>query len=369
MARVLMIAATSSMDYDDRIRKECASIQRLGHAETVIFASEEKKAILSVPGAKLINPNFRIPNRPNILIKLFKSTELNVRLRKQINYGEFDTVWFHDPIQVLTILTLKKRTGQRWIWDMHELPPEVFFKNKWLKKLMLKAAKRCDEIIVANKERGHYMQENNMLNNFRVLHNYPDRHTQQPSDDHNDPEFEAFIKGHSYAYCQSATHPLRNFPTIARACIAARQRLVVPGEKNEIYEQLKNEIPEFDRYIKVLGKKPGFSLGYYLKRADFSIVIYSRHPMNNYLCAPNRLYHSLTLSVPVITGANPTMAEIIDANQCGIVLNSFGDDEHDLQQAIHKMNKNNAYYRQNTQQISSNYWWDIQDDVLDEVLE
>jgi small-conductance mechanosensitive channel len=113
---------------------------------------------------------------------------------------------------------------------------------------------------------------------------------------------------------------------------------VVIGEKNSTYYCAKKTIDKFEDYILVLGKKPSNKLDYYISRAKFSFVFYSGEYMNNYLCAPNRLYNSLKFGVPVIAGENPTMKNIIKQHKCGIVINSFGESSLEIGESIKTMN-------------------------------
>jgi len=90
--------------------------------------------------------------------------------------------------------------------------------------------------------------------------------------------------------------------------------------------------------------------------------------MNNYLCAPNRMYLSINLGVPVIVGANPTMKNIADKFECGVALEDFGESAEGIEKAIDEMNQNYQGYRNATKEISKFFNWNDQDNVIESVL-
>lgn len=366
--KILMIIFTSSLDYDERIKKEVASLGKLGVSDITILASEEKPSKNPIGRATIINPRFFIPNREWTAVKLLKIAELFLRIIFQFPYKNFDRIWLHDPIMVFLIPFLKKRTRTPVIWDLHELPPPAFFDKPILKKYFRRSADLADVIITANQERGDLMMREKLIPAFQVLENFPLLHENQPVASYHDPEFERFIDRRPFAYCQSATHPMRNFKALAKACVEEKQCLVVPGDKNEEYRKARNEIKDFDSYVLVLGKKPSIYLNYYLSKSRFSFVFYTDKNMNNYLCAPNRLYHSLKLGIPVLAGANPPLTRIVDKYNCGVTISGFGEESSEIVHGIREMNGSYEKFKKNAESISGKFDWDTQDPVLEEIV-
>lgn len=366
--KILMIIFTSSLDYDERIKKEVASLGNLNVTDISIFASEENPSRIPPGPIKIINPRFFIPNRESIVVKLLKITELFLRLITTVSYKNFDRIWLHDPIMVFILPFLKKRTQTPIIWDLHELPPDAFFKNRLLKRYFRRSAAVADVIITANLERGEFMMRENLITSFEVLENFPLNRYEKTDPSYKDQEFEDFIRERPYAYCQSATHPMRNFEALAKACVQKKQCLVVPGDRNEEYYRVRNTIPNFDDYILVLGKKPSDRLDYYLSRARFSMIFYTDQNKNNYYCAPNRLYHSLKLGIPVVVGANPPLARIIEEFKCGVMLNSYGENTSDIVDAIGEIDHNYEVYKRNAEKISGRFDWRTQEELIKKIV-
>ncbi len=363
-----MIIFTSSLDYDERIRKEVLSIGNLSSTDVTIFASEELPSKNPVGNATVVNPPFLIPNREWIPIKLLKITELFLRLIFRFSFKNYDRIWLHDPIMVFLIPFLKKRTKAPLIWDLHELPPPAFFNRPLLRKYFRRSADLASVIITANQERGNYMVRHDLISDFRVLENFPMLGDRSQDTAYRDTEFEQFVDGRPFAYCQSATHPMRNFMALAKACVEEKQCLVVPGEKNDEYRNARKAIDDFDNYILVLGKKPSMHLNYYLSKARYSFVFYTNKNMNNYLCAPNRLYHSLKLGIPVLVGGNPPLARIVDTYHCGVKLPGFGENSAEIADGIRKMKNHYDDFRHHSQKISGLFSWDSQESVIEEII-
>jgi len=365
--KILMIIKTSAIDYDERLKKEIDSLINIGVTNLSLFAVEDIASHYSNPYVELYNPKFLFRNLRFRPLKIFTLLELIIRLKLRFKTKIYDKVWIHDPIMMFLIPVLKLNIKPNsLIWDLHELPSKIILDNFFLRWLFKSTASICSTIIVANKERGEYLTEKGLIKTYKALYNYPVQNTQERNN-YNDIEFDNWIKDKEFAYCQSATHPSRNFFALAKACVNKKQFLVVAGEKNNIYQDTRKQIPRFDEYILVLGKKPSDKLYYYYSNARFSFVFYSNKNTNNYLCAPNRLYSSIKFGIPVIVGANPTMKNIVEVFKCGVSLNDFGDNSHNIENAIEKMNRNHLFFKKNTKKISEAFDWNSQENIIKEI--
>lgn len=359
-----MIIKTSSIIYDERLKKEVESLVKQ-KIDVTVFAIEDIQSGQAAMQCKVFNPKFIINSNKNLFIKLIMFIELIIRLMLQIKIKNYDRIWVHDPIMIFLIPFLYFKNS-KIIFDLHELPPSRVLKNQIFKKIFTYFAKRS-VIIVPNVERGDYLKENEIINNYFVLHNYPSISVIN-NVDYIDKEFEDWIEGKEFAYCQSATEPSRNFESLAKACVIKKLHLIVVGEKNDIYEKARVEVPNFEKYIKVLGKKPSERLPYYFEKAKFSIVFYSDMNLNNILCAPNRMFHSILQGVPVLVGKNPTMKNIVNKFRVGVSIDSYGDDVESISNGIDEMNKYYKFYKFNTHQHTSTFVWEKQDSIINQVV-
>jgi hypothetical protein len=366
--KVLNIIRTTSLAHDERVMKEAKNLIKCGMKDVDIYAIEEKRSSVNIPHINSYSvKSYKFVNKSSFFKLLYILLNyFNIELT--YNKDSYDVIWLHEPILFFIIPLIRIGYSGKIVWDLHELPPPVFFKYKILREAFYYVSLKCDTIIVANEERGKYMLEMGLINDFKVLSNYPGKFNDVRISNYRDDEFEDWVNSKEFAYCQSPTKPSRNFFEIATACVRENQYLVVVGKKNNIYHDVQNRVKDFDKYIKVLGRKPSYSLSYYLSKAKFSIILYSNINRNNFYCAPNRLYHSIKEGVPVIVGANPTMSNIIKPAKAGVVLDGYGEEVEQISEAIRIMNKNYECFKKNIELISNDYRWENQEYIIKSII-
>lgn len=365
---ILMLIKTTSLDYDERIKKEVASLKKHNDVNITIFALEDFLSKQVLDDVQVINPEFIFRNKKTVVGKLLTLIEFFIRLNLSASVTKFDKIWIHDPIMFFNVPYFGL-LGKRIIWDFHELPPTMILNNTILRKLFTLFVKSVETVIVANKERGEYMKSLKFIDSYTVICNYPSLDLSSSYEfGYKDEEFEVWASDKSYAYCQSATHPSRHFEQLVGSCIKEKVYLLVVGDKNDEYYRVKGLFEEFSTYIKVLGKKRSSTLNYYLERAAFSVVFYSSINMNNILCAPNRLYNSLALGIPVLTGKNPTMVDITRNYNCGHSIVTYGEDPEDTAKGIRNMISNLDYYTKNAFEAKNIFNWESQNSTFQNLL-
>ena len=362
-----MIIKTSSIDYDERLKKEVKSILNIGKYHISIFAIEDQVSNFSEKSVNVFNPKFFFRGIKFRYLKIFTLLELLVRLKLKFKLNTFDKIWIHDPIMVFIIPFIRLIYKKEIIWDLHELPAEPAFKYKLLNKFFKYAASISNKIIVANDERGEFMIDEKMISSFTTINNYPSQNNTNIKE-YKDTEFDSWIKNKEFAYCQSATHPSRNFDSLAQACVNTKQYLVVVGEKNRVYTKVRNKVANFDNYILVLGKKPSDFLSYYISRAKYSFIFYQGDTKNNYYCAPNRLYHSLKYGKPVIVGMNPPMKSVVEGYKCGVHTEDYGKSADYIEKAIIALLQDFSIYQNNAIESSKIFVWEEQGESFNKIL-
>lgn len=363
---VIIAIKTTSLSFDERLVKEIGTLRSINDININLFIAEDQPSSGEIDGVTIHRINSRIDKLGLWGSKIFVLCSLGLAILKHKIDKRRGMIWLHDPITMffLPICYLKTK---RIIWDLHEMPPNVFLHFGIFKQVFRFLCMIPKNIVVANHERGEVLRELGLISKFTVIENYPS--VDQTFDENfSDPEFDKWAKDKSFAYCQSATHPSRNFYALAESCVRAGQFLMVVGEKNHVYDQVRQKLPDFDKYINVIGKRPSKLLPYYFKNAKFSFVFYSDENLNNFYCAPNRLYHSLNFGIPVIVGSNPPMKKIVESQHCGIVLKSFGDSISDNINGIKAMNQNYHEIKRNAERVAGSFVWQSQDAIIKGVL-
>ena len=367
--KVLSFVKTSSLIYDERVLKEIDSLLTVdGNKIDLVAIESQKKSNFEIDKVNI--DRYRISDffNKNWITKITYILYVFFLFGLRNSYKSYRVLWVHDPIMILVIPLFKLFYKGKIVWDLHELPPDIFYKYSIFGYVFSFIASISDYVIVANEERGEYLVSENLLNSYLVLNNYPSEGYKSQLNTYRDIEFEKWIADKTVAYCQSATHPSRNFDELVKSCIEQEQYLLVVGSKNNVYEEARSRFDKFDTYINVLGKKPSYSLPYYISKTDFSLIFYSAKNKNNYLCAPNRLFLTLKEGKPVIVGANPPMAKIVKEFKCGVVTSDFGEDYKEIAEAIREMNKNLEFFEGNAKRVSGKYNWENQIDKIKQIL-
>ncbi|NHE59335.1 glycosyltransferase family 4 protein [Cyclobacterium plantarum] len=362
---VLILIKTSSILFDERLKKEINSLLQMDVNSITAYVLEDVKSNVFIDKVVFKNLyNFsKLSN--NLFFRFFSIFYLLVYKLFFIRDSRYSLVWVHDPIMMFVIPFL---SNSKVIWDLHELPPQIVFKNKVLKRIFNYALKKSSKVIVANQSRGELMKTEFSIHDYLVLENYPSNSNHKSLLSYRDDSFENWSHVDFFAYCQSATHPSRSFGSLAQACVDAKMPLLVVGEKNEVFKNVRSSVIGFDEYILVLGKKPSSVLPYYLSKSKFSFVFYTNRNLNNFYCAPNRLYHSLNYGLPVIVGKNPTMATVVERHECGIVVDSFGENSRDIEVAIRRLKEDYKFYKKHAMELKDRFVWESQIDVIRKIL-
>ena len=134
--KVLMIISTTGIDYDDRPRKECASIKDLGNIPKIAALENEnkqKKGVtdegVSFNTISLITRKI-LPHKRFLGIKVF---EMYIKFLIIILVSRPNVIWLHniEMAGLIPFCWTMKKIGfiDKLIWDQHELPANNFLER------------------------------------------------------------------------------------------------------------------------------------------------------------------------------------------------------------------------------------------------
>lgn len=372
--KIALVAYTQGLDYDDRIRKEVLSVQKLfPNISFKLFAlqfnnAEHREGITSygVPYEIL-----HLKSRDKYGLNghaIKKAIDLFFTVRKSIK--DYNYLWFADTQTCLNVLFSSKPT----IWDLHELP--LMFMNNRIGRVVFNIiARKCRVIVHANKERIDYLEKVGMCKNREkhlFLRNYPS-FAEKP--DENDTDFKAFkqwLGGRKCVYLQGLSdHSRADYESVA--AVLKKENLcgvVVGGFMTETKQRLKEEFgQEFEKRIYFTGMVKQLQTPLYIQSCKFAIVMYKKTSPNNWYCEPNRLFQNVVNGKPVITGANPPMKEFVENYQLGIVIQGDGSDVDQISSAIGEMMENYEQYKDNVDKHKDLINWESQEETFKEIIE
>ncbi|MDP1860652.1 MAG: glycosyltransferase, partial [Gemmatimonadaceae bacterium] len=250
-----------------------------------------------------------------------------------------------------------------------ELGPQKYFKNTFY-RLMLGIP---DAIIHANHERANLLKQSvpdKYSANFHVIENFPEKDFIKSSPINLDTDFGNWLNGSSYILFQGiAAHHRKIMESIEAVHLFDDMRLLILGPcSEEIRSEIEQKWPNYRKKVFITGWVNPEKFIEFMDSAIASLVFYENLDLNHWLCAPNRFYNALLRAIPIISGPNPTMSNIIKSYNCGIVCQENGGDPEEIYLAINRIMNEQDLYRNNCLYIREQYTWESQKHVFKEII-
>lgn len=335
-----MFLKTSALAHDDRVRKECASLVRLGHRVRLFVLEDQGHAA----GNGLEGVEVR--SVPSLVRRLWPKGEYSVlaflEMYLRFVFGSRfrgDVLWFHNSELAGLIacygILFRPWRARRVVWDLHELPQNYFFRTALGRRLLAAGVGWADRVIVANDHRLDYLAERRAVPRDKalVLHNFADQAFRDQPRGGLPAEVSGWLDGAPYLLAQGGGSPGRCFAALVEAVQHQDwYRLIVVGPcpETEVADLRARFGAAFEESVWFTGWLPQFEIIGYIDNAVCSVVLYAADYPNRELCAPNRLYQALARGTPVLVGNNPPMAEILARSSVGVVIRGDGRDWRDI---------------------------------------
>ena len=330
--KIALVAFTQGLEYDDRIRKEVLSIQRMmPNVSFKLFSVEfnngpQREGITSY-GVPFENIHLKSRDRyPNNSHSLLKAWDLNKSIYDRIK--KYDYLWVADDQPFLNILFFRGSV----LWDLHELPASLM--GNGIKKIFLRFLfKKSRVLIHANRARIDYLNSLGYIKDYSkhlVIRNFPNFEDIDPEYDESYHSFVNWKGDDECVYLQSLGGDNRApYESVKAVLHYPRYKAVIVGGFNEkakekLVEEYGNE--EIENRLFFVGLVPQTKIPHYIKCCSLSLVFYKNTSANNLYCEANRFYQSVILGLPVVVGYNPPMKEIIDKYKFGVVADTDGSD-------------------------------------------
>jgi glycosyltransferase involved in cell wall biosynthesis len=378
---IQMFIKTSGIDYDDRLRKECISLSKLGKKIKIIALEDRNTKSegsinqnVSYSTIRLVSRNI-FPHKKFLAIKLL---EMNLKfILCSIKYKS-KIKWVHniELAGILPFLGLLKRLKVvcKVVWDHHELITTKSIKRKYYKFRFRKGLNIADVIISANKERSELIQLEFEIPKEKcyTIENFVDAEFREQPYKELPEQIQNWLKKDKYLLAQGGAGRSRYFEELCQAILNEKEyKLIVVGPFNEsqIMFLKSNFGEEHKNWIFFTGMINQMEIPQYIDFAYASIIFYSKEDsMNLVLCAPNRLYQALGRGIPIIVGNNPPMKSVVEKYENGIVLNSDGKDIADIQQAIQNLKVNYSSIKKKAKLSGVKFVWETQENVIKEII-
>lgn len=369
--KIAMVLFTSGIDYDDRIRKEMLSIQKIDtNVSFKIFAVEDGKN-REESGMSAYGIPYRIPylktrdKYASGTHTIAKAWDFFTSIKNDLK--EFDAIWCADCETFLFVLLL---SGKPIIWDHHELP-FIFMRNPIMKTLFKLLERKVTVMVHANEARLNYLYEKGYISHMEkqfVLRNYPQFNEIDSAYDDAYHTFCNWLGDNKCVYLQGISDASRaDIESIEAVLSIPNLRGVVVGYISNVRMQAfidKFGEKKLMERIYFTGRVKQLKTPQYIRKCIMGLVFYKNTQPNNWYCEPNRLFQIVNNGNPVVVGANPPMKEFVEAGGFGISVETDGSDARIIAEGISDILSNYDKYKKNIKINGSTALWDSQEGII-----
>ncbi|MCR4417186.1 MAG: glycosyltransferase [Ignavibacteria bacterium] len=301
-------------------------------------------------------------NHINLRIRQTKCSLLNFFFLVIFNFNVFFRILKRNDIEIVfcrelsTLLSgyLIKIFNKKikLVYDSNELSIETYQgirKKIWyfLEKIFVK---KCDLIIHAEKNRKEYF---NQIYPFVSANQIvqPNFVEFNPSTITNRNNISAIYIG--------AIGPHRDLEKLLQAFAEIKEiKLVIKGFGSESYINQLKKLYLKNGNEKNISFEPPINdekLNDYLKNFSIGIAFYPNTNLNNWFCAPNKVYQYLQNNLAIITSNNPPLVELIDNYKVGCYIKEIS--KENLISAINTI-INNKLWNNITEDVKKTFSWE-----------
>lgn len=370
---IALVIKTNGLEYDDRVRKEILSVQKLfPQIRFKIFAMlPENKSFEGITGYGVPYKAVFIPARnkyPSAQKVLLKAWQFQKSIEKDLK--KYDAVWCANDDTLLTVLLTKNK---RILWDLHEIPATLTG-NLVKRKVLSFLFHRCKVIVHANPQRAKYLESLGVVkqqSKHFSLRNYPNFDDEEDVFDDKYISFKEWLGEKKCVYLQSLVEDRRAAYESLKAVLQIPDlcAVVVGGLHGLSKERLIQEYgDEFEHRIMLIGKMPQLRIPQFVRHCFLSLIFYKNVNPNHFYCEANRFYQSVILGLPVVVGNNPSMKELVEKYELGISIDDDGSDVVKISSGIQSVLNNYDYYHKNTLLHRNKLIWDTQEDTICEIV-
>lgn len=371
---IALVIKTDGLEYDDRVRKEILTVQKLYPSirfKIFVMLPENKEAT-GVTGYGVPYKSVYIPSRdkyPSAKKTALKSYEFYKFIKEDLK--NFDAIWCaNEDTAVIAAMVSNKHL----LWDLHELPTSLM--RGMTKKLLLRYIfSRCKVVVHANDQRKDYLKRIGVIKKIEKhfsLRNFPNF---EDIDGEYDDKYREFIewKGENRCvYLQGLTTDARSaYESISSVLQVNNLRAAVIGKFDEKSKEklVKEYGDDFNKRVFFVGKIPQLKIPQYMKQCCMTLVFYKNTRANNYYCEANRFYQAVILGLPVVVGCNPTMKELVDTNKYGVSIDDDGRSVDKITKGIQEVLEHYDYYCNNVKMNQDKLLWKTQESEIGRIIQ
>ena len=317
---------------DARVKREARTLAEK-HDVRVIYLCGHREVPGRLADGSVETERFDLFTRrlpKNLFFRSLKFAELCGRLAWRAARARPDAYHAHDLPMVLPGLLARAIHRAPLVYDAHELYAEMGMHSPWSARFWRMidrwVSSRVDRVIAVNQSRADVMVEELGSQQPFIIPNLPMRPTPTDLPQKDQSPLRDFVRrtgGESLPILlyQGIFAHGRALERVIEAIPKARSPFlfVLLGHETDYLDKLLQMVRErglSDRVVHHPGVGSDELLAY-TAGADAGLVIYAKTPLNNYLCAPNKLFEYCMASVPVIGCDFPEVSRVLNEFSIG----------------------------------------------------
>ena len=281
------------------------------------------------------------------------------RAAKLISKSDADTIVCLALESLMAGVWAKKKNGDlRLIFDSNELHIECMGNSAkaliW-KPIHNHGIQCCDTIIHA---------ENNRMNHFKshypakhvpqlVIENFPDKIEQSDRNEVPDNETRLVYLG-GFGEGRFTREIISAFSELP----ANYQLDIIGSGRPDFVASMRQHLENLNATnVRILPQIAYKDIPSTLRNYHIGLAFYRNINLNNYYCAPNKIYDYLMNGIPVITNDYPGLISVIESNQVGACIKTI--DSNHILEAIEEIRKG-SMWDNITKELHDRYCWQSQ---------
>lgn len=319
-------------DTDARVKREARTLARKFDLRVIHLCSEGEAPGIFRDGPVEVERFDLLTRRlPGSSVFLpLKFVEFCIRLAWRAARRSPDAYHAHDLPMVLPALLADRFSRAPVVYDAHELYAEMGMHSprsaRFWRAIDRWVSSRVDRVIAVNQSRADIMVEELGSKPPFIVPNLPIQLAKSDLPIKEDSPLREFVRSRiseprPVLLYQGVLAPGRALDQVLKAVpkVQVPFILVLLGHKTAYLESLLEIVRERGLSDRVL-YHPGVDsdqLSAYTVGADAGLVIYAKTPLNNYLCAPNKLFEYCMAGVPVIGCDFPEVRRVLEESPVG----------------------------------------------------
>lgn len=346
------MAVYGPIQSDARVIRAARSLSEAGHTIQLISLNSDENYT-----SPWFDSIFIKDDRKYLSLIHFLSKVLHIAIKKRP-----DILYLHDYYMPIVGKVYKLRTGKKWVYDAHELIiPEkksTTMRMRFFAFLERFSISSASLVVAANEERLAVMKETYQIKESVAIQNISDYTTrilpQEPLEN----------KENIIVY-QGAMMTSRHIDFYVRAhkLLSSDYSLLLIGDGDSMsnLKSIAIETKIADRII-FTGKVTQKELYDYSAKAKIGIISYPLEGLNNYYCAPNKIYEYAALKIPMIGTPQPFLKHMFEKYHIGEIVQ--WDDMDAYVGAINKICNNYNKYLEGMDAFLKDNCWQNESDKL-----